>query len=448
MKKLIFLELAFIFLATTFSSSPPPPGWYQQTLPVNDQINDIFFLDSLNGWVVTYGRINPPDTAYIMNTTDGGTNWNLQFSFVNDFLAIQFTDENTGYVCGGFGIGTLFKTTNGGSNWNNITFGSTNRFADLCFINKDTGWVCSNDSFDGGVFKTTNGGISWVRQLNLSTGNPHKIFFINENTGWIGNDHGQLYKSINSGSNWNLQYTFSTTSSNIRDILFTNSDTGWVSESYENIIQFTSNGGNNWNAQTLPPKGGIIAFSQPEKFSSLDGKNVWGGGGTAFYGLGRFRGIIYKSTNSGLDWYFQTPDTSINIFSYSNIQFINDSAGWASNTGLIHTSNGGGLIVNVSHLNSDLTKTFKLSQNYPNPFNPKTVISYELQVTSFVILKVFNVQGKEIKTLVIQRQNSGEYKTEFDGSNLNSGIYFYKLEVYGEKSNEVYSETKKMLLIK
>ena len=71
MKKLILLELAFLFLATTFSSNPPPPGWYQQTLPVNDFVNDIFFLDSLNGWVVT-------PNGYIMNTQNGGNNWTIQ----------------------------------------------------------------------------------------------------------------------------------------------------------------------------------------------------------------------------------------------------------------------------------------------------------------------------------------------------------------------------------
>lgn len=446
MKKLILLELTFLFLATTFSSNPPP-GWYQQTLPVSDQINDMFFLDSLNGWVVTYGRINPPDTAYIMRTTNGGDKWNVQYQYANDFLAIQFADENTGYACGGFGIGTLFKTTNGGTNWNNITFGSTVRFADLSFVNKDTGWICSDDLFDGGVFRTNNGGQSWQQQLNLGIGNPLKIFFVNKDTGWFANDFEQLYKTTNGGINWNGQYTFNNNSI-FKNLFFVNGDTGWVCESNQNVVQFTSNGGNNWISQTLPSKGGIILTSRPNSISSTDGKIVWGVGGNAFFGMGRVRGIVYKSTNSGYNWYYQLPDTSINIPTYSNIQNVNDSTVWAAYGGIIHTIDGGGLLVKINNINSEIPKNFDLHQNYPNPFNPKTVISYELRVTSYVKLKVYNVQGIEVKTLVNERQNTGEYKTEFDGSGLNSGVYFYVFKVTDEKSNLIISETKSMVLIK
>lgn len=268
MKKLIFLELIFLFLATTFSSNPPPPGWYQQTLPVSDQINDIFFLDSLNGWAVTYGRINPPDTAYIIKTTNGGNNWNIQYQYVNDFLAIQFCDENTGYACGGFGIGSLFKTTNGGTNWNNITFGSTNRFADLSFISKDTGWVCSDDSFDGGVFKTTDGGISWVQEFNHGTDNPNSVFFIDQETGWTGSIFGSLYKTYDGGANWSFQNNINS----IKNILFVNKDTGWIADGNASRIKYTSNGGNNWIYQPVPPEEGIILFSRPINVTSVNGK--------------------------------------------------------------------------------------------------------------------------------------------------------------------------------
>ena len=66
-----------LFLANTFRSDNPP-GWYVQQLPVNDLVNDIFFLDSLNGWLVTNGRFNENDTSYIMRTTNGGDNWTIQ----------------------------------------------------------------------------------------------------------------------------------------------------------------------------------------------------------------------------------------------------------------------------------------------------------------------------------------------------------------------------------
>lgn len=90
-------------------------------------------------------------------------------------------------------------------------------------------------------------------------------------------------------------------------------------------------------------------------------------------------------------------------------------------------------------------KNFKVEQNTPNPFNPTTNISYELFDASYVKLKVFDLIGKEIATLVDASQQKGTYTVTFDASkyaNLTSGIYFYKLET------ERYSEVKKMILTK
>jgi hypothetical protein len=90
-------------------------------------------------------------------------------------------------------------------------------------------------------------------------------------------------------------------------------------------------------------------------------------------------------------------------------------------------------------------KNFKLEQNYPNPFNPTTNITYELYAPSYVKVKVFDIIGREIATLVDQNQNEGSYTVEFDASkysNLTSGIYFYKIET------ENYSDVKKMILTK
>lgn len=85
---------------------------------------------------------------------------------------------------------------------------------------------------------------------------------------------------------------------------------------------------------------------------------------------------------------------------------------------------------------------YSLSQNYPNPFNPSTVISYQLPVMSRVTLKVYDVLGREIKTLVDKLEAPGKREVKFDGSNLPSGIYFYSLHAGN------YSETKKLVLIK
>ncbi|MFH1195795.1 MAG: GEVED domain-containing protein [bacterium] len=87
--------------------------------------------------------------------------------------------------------------------------------------------------------------------------------------------------------------------------------------------------------------------------------------------------------------------------------------------------------------------TFELFQNYPNPFNPTTVISYQLPVVSKVQIKVYDILGNEVETLVNETKEPGIYQVEFDGSNLSSGIYFYKLQT-GNGLNII----KKLVLMK
>jgi photosystem II stability/assembly factor-like uncharacterized protein len=92
--------------------------------------------------------------------------------------------------------------------------------------------------------------------------------------------------------------------------------------------------------------------------------------------------------------------------------------------------------------NNEIVNEFRLYQNYPNPFNPVTVISYQLVVSSYTSLKVYDVLGKEVVTLVNEQQKPGTYSIDFDGNNYSSGLYFYELTI-GD-----FRETRKMVLIK
>lgn len=99
-------------------------------------------------------------------------------------------------------------------------------------------------------------------------------------------------------------------------------------------------------------------------------------------------------------------------------------------------------LVGIHTSSNKIPKKYTLYQNYPNPFNGKTVISYQLPLTNNVLLVIYDILGREVKTLVNEKQNAGSHQIEFNGSNLSSGIYFYKLEA----GNIV--QVKKMLLIK
>ncbi len=87
-------------------------------------------------------------------------------------------------------------------------------------------------------------------------------------------------------------------------------------------------------------------------------------------------------------------------------------------------------------------RSFALMQNYPNPFNPTTVISYELSANSLVTLKVYDILGREVATLVKGKENAGSHSVTFDGSRLASGVYFYRLEA------GTFSDTKKLVLVR
>jgi len=98
--------------------------------------------------------------------------------------------------------------------------------------------------------------------------------------------------------------------------------------------------------------------------------------------------------------------------------------------------------VSVNQVSNEVPSNFSLSQNYPNPFNPTTNIKFAVSKAGLVSLKVYDLSGKEITTLVNENMSVGTYEYKFNASNLSSGIYFYTLSANG------FTETKKMMLIK
>jgi len=96
----------------------------------------------------------------------------------------------------------------------------------------------------------------------------------------------------------------------------------------------------------------------------------------------------------------------------------------------------------ITNLNNEIPTTYALSQNYPNPFNPITKINFALPKQGFVTMKIYDVLGREVKTLVNEVKTPGNYIVEFNANELASGVYFYKIEVNG------FVDVKKMMLIK
>ncbi len=101
-------------------------------------------------------------------------------------------------------------------------------------------------------------------------------------------------------------------------------------------------------------------------------------------------------------------------------------------------------------VDAGLPRNFELGQNYPNPFNPTTVISYQLPMASEVSLKVYDLLGREVATLVKGRQEAGRYSVLFNAASLSSGVYFYRLQTGTSdgRSSNVFTQTNKMMLVK
>jgi photosystem II stability/assembly factor-like uncharacterized protein len=447
MRKYFSISILLLIITLLFAFGFPPIGsWYQQGFPsIGDKtINDITFLDSLNGFAIASRNVNP-DTSVILKTTNGGDSWSVVFNqSPKRFSRVIFLNSNTGFVSGGIGTGipNLYKTTDSGNNWFLINSDLGNLYWDnMAVLNTDTIWLVDKNILNGGVYRTTNGGVNWTQQLNLMSQNPTKIYMFNARIGFITNG-GNFKKTTNGGTNW-IDVLGET---GFRDIKFLDSLTGWKCSSTGTQLKKTTDGGDNWILQDFTSKSSNIFFSRIYQISIINKDTVWGFGRSEYqYPNLQIRGMIHITTNSGANWGVQIPDTSFGITSYSAGMFINKNYGWAlSGLRMIHTTNGGDSIKFITNINSSSSQIldFKLYQNYPNPFNPSTTINYELRNTNYVTLKVYDLQGKEVQTLVNKKQSAGNYSVEFNGSNLSSGIYFYTLQTGN------FKETKRMMLIK
>ena len=138
-----------------------------------------------------------------------------------------------------------------------------------------------------------------------------------------------------------------------------------------------------------------------------------------------------------LNWSDDASKLKTKIFVFENNKNIE-----ITNTGNYKTETDGIAVRGNNEITTSLPTEFSLSQNYPNPFNPSTVINYELPSSNFVTLKIYDLVGKEVATLMNEKLDAGRYTATFNGSNLASGMYFYKISAGN------FTFVKKMVLIK
>lgn len=144
----------------------------------------------------------------------------------------------------------------------------------------------------------------------------------------------------------------------------------------------------------------------------------WVGGGN---------GTILHTTNSVTTWTNQVSETTFYLL---DVYFNDATLGWVvgDNGTILHTTNGGVTFVEEGQRHEVPTE-FLLSQNYPNPFNPSTTIRYQLPKKNHITLKIYDIPGREVATLVNEQKSPGEYAVQWNSGNAAGGVYFYRLQV-------------------
>lgn len=436
-------------------------------------------------------------TSGVFRSSDGGNNWiPLQNTMFNSF-ANRLASRGETIFAGTILSGGMYATTNNGSTWveRNTGFCEDSLFG----IERITEalLVTETDMFAGtrrlGAYRSTNNGQTWVKvnnglMVDTSYGYAQQSSLARINSGtsnflFVSTLTEGVYRSSNSGGSWEpvnaglptpyfkALHAHGTTllAGTARNVLnpaaiYRSTDFGatWV-PSDSGLPEFSS-----VNSFTSLGNAIFAGADQPDGFfKSTDGGVTWtqvnngfmGGSVTSFVTVGTnlFAAVagnepILLSTNAGTSW------SPISTGLPGQLSVLSLAA---SSTHLFATVGNLGvwrrplsdLITSVEATDQNLPSGFALYQNYPNPFNPTTTIEYQIPNSNrqlgfgasdlgFISLKVFDVLGREVATLVGEIQSAGVKSVQFDARHLASGVYIYRLQA-GE-----FSASRRMILMR
>jgi hypothetical protein len=372
-------------------------------------------------------------TCGLYRSTDAGANWSLVSGDINDSKGIQAilvhpTNPNIVYcaVFNAVAINTvgIWKSTNGGTNWFASSTGVDNKqILSLAFnpLNPNVMYAGSSMMTPASslgpckVFKSFNAGATWTSVVNgipqlTSDNNPIRCLSISSFdtnvvlAGLFVNATaltGGMYVTTNGGTLWTQKHT-----------------------------------GLPLTTGTLPRACLIKPGSSTEFYVGIDQS-----AGTGIMGM-------FRSTDQGTTWTdfnggsLGSSVTTVRALAYKTTGNPTLFAGAATTAGTRGLHEYSWLASGVGNNNGNVPKTYSLSQNYPNPFNPVTKISYQLPFAGYTKISVYNIMGKEVARLVDGIQKAGYYDVNFNGSDLSSGVYFYR--IFTDK----FVSTKKMILVK
>jgi photosystem II stability/assembly factor-like uncharacterized protein len=401
--------------------------WVRQAFPTSDYLFKVRFVDPDTGWVLS---------SHIYRTTNEGLTWIAQDSSVGVCSALAALSPNVVFYANAYSGNGIRRTTDGGSHWETVDTLSL-YYTDFHFVDAQNGFAVGGSWGSVSiptVRKTTDGGATWT---TIWTGPPGAEFqgvtFVGPTLGWAVTYYGLMFHTTDGGYDWFFQDSVGRGAYfnvPMRDVQFTSPDSGWAVGGIagNNVIARTTDAGMNW---TYVRPGG----SSLREIAMVDSRVGW------FTGWGNGSPFIARTTNGGETWETQPFDPPDNI-GFESISMVNKSVGWVCGAeGRVYrTTNGGTTFIPQS--DQRLPKQILLEQNYPNPFNPSTRIRYGLPSTSAVQLTVFNTLGQQVATLVQGEQEAGYHEVRLDGTQLSSGVYFYRIQARD------FVQTKKLVLLR
>jgi len=357
-------------------------------------------------------------------STDNGNQWlKVRDGYVhNENYVLAIKKENNFIFLGTRGQG-MIRSTNNGDDWEPINNGFPWPYVDAVCVNQNGDIYFSGI---GGVYRSTNNGDLW-ENVGLISQNHRSIISNKDGYIYVGiakvdSSEAVVYRSTNNGSTWeksdngiDIQTVYSLTE-NVNGDLYAGG--------YEAIYR-TTNKGISWQKTNLDSINASIYDLKANNNGNIFAA-AWGGG-------------VFITTDDGQNWH--TINSGLTNLTCKTLAI--NSSGFAFvgsfQSGVFRSAQ---TTTSIAEGSNFLVNSYYLYQNYPNPFNPSTIISFYIPKSDQVKLIVYNVEGKEIETLINTELSSGFHEINFNGSKLASDVYFYRI------ITSEFINTKKFILIK
>ena len=436
--------------AGTVATSPqkfvPDAGWVLKFTAPGRVFKDVSFANPLVGYIVT-------ELGSVYKSTDGGDNWQsvMDLGFPYYWYGVHALTPDTVVISGfnnqaGFRNGVVRWSYDGGATWQpdiSLTIPPTavGWLERIHFFNADSGIVIN--SFSGGCWVTSTGGKDSASWSYMSINSDLAWFAGNIDAQPSGHVFAAGYhfaRSSDFGFNWVSSAKIDAVFDGGVDFLDNNNLMGWtgggqISAPVAGWVHRTTNGGLSWS-------GRLKTFAWPIRaLKFMTGTKGWVAGGNLYDEAGG----IYSTIDGGLNWNLEV-STAAEMFSIEfkhispdsiDMWCVGSTGGSTGYTGKLYKTRIGSPLAGVDQrpVNS---VGFELAQNFPNPFSQLTTIGFSVPERCFVTLKVYDILGNEVATLVNGDEQPGLKTLPFERGDLPDGIYYYQLKTEGSTSTKKF----------